>query len=164
MKQYYRRAVLAALCGLTVLTLGCDRQQTSPDTADDGAAIREADIAWSKAMTAKQLDATVSYYAEEGSIFPPNAPTSSGKNAIRTVWAQFFGMPGFSVTCHPTKVEVARSGDIGYTQGPYDLAFHDAEGNPVKDHGKYLAVWKKQSDGAWKVVADIFNSDLPPAQ
>lgn len=164
MKQYYRLAVLAAGCGLTVLTLGCNRQQTPPDTrADDEAAIREADIAWSKAMTAKQLDPTVSYYAEEGSILPPNAPMATGKNAIRNVWAQFFAMPGFLVTCHPVKVEVAHSGDIGYTQGPYDLAFNDAKGNPIKDHGKYLAVWKKQSDGAWKAVADIFNSDLPSA-
>ena len=114
-------------------------------------------------MTDKQLDATVSYYAEEASIFPPNAPTATGKNAIRDVWAQFFAMPGFLVTCHPVKIEASRSGDIGYTQGPYDLAFHDAKGNTVKDRGKYLAVWKRQSDGAWRVVADIFNSDLPQA-
>jgi ketosteroid isomerase-like protein len=132
--------------------------------ADDAAetAIRQADLAWSQAMTDKQLDATVSHYAEEASIFPPNAPTATGKNAIRNVWAQFFAMPGFLVTCHPVKVEASHSGDIGYTQGPYDLAFSDAKGKTVKDHGKYLAVWKKQSDGAWRVVADIFNSDLPP--
>jgi len=24
-----------------------------------------------------------------------------------------------------------------------------------------MAIWKKQSDGAWKMVADTFNSDLP---
>ena len=27
--------------------------------------------------------------------------------------------------------------------------------------GKYVAVWKKQQDGSWKVEADMFNSDLP---
>ena len=31
------------------------------------------------------------------------------------------------------------------------------------DRGKYLEVWKKQADGKWKVVADMFNSDLPLA-
>ncbi len=164
MKAYARRAALAAWCGLTVLSFGCTRQQPPPDTlAAQETAIRQADLAWSKAMTDKQLDATVSYYAEEASILPPNAPTASGKNAIRDVWAQFFAMPGFLVTCHPVKVEASRSGDIGYTQGPYELAFHDAKGNTVKDRGKYLAVWKKQSNGAWRVVADIFNSDLPQA-
>jgi ketosteroid isomerase-like protein len=162
MKQYARIAVLAAWCGLTVLWLGCIRQLTPPDTrATEETALRQADLGWSKAMTDKQLDATVSYYAQEASIFPPNAPTATGMNAVRKVWAQFFATPGFLVTCHPVTIEASRSGDIGYTQGPYELAFNDANGNRVKDQGKYLAVWKKQSDGTWKVVADIFNSDLP---
>jgi len=147
-----------------VFSLGCNRQQPPPDPrAGEETALRQADLAWSKAMTEKQLDATISYYAEEASIFPPNAPTATGKSAIRDVWAHFFAMPGFLVTCHPVKIEAARSGDVGYTQGPYDLTFHDARGNTVTDRGKYLAVWKKQSDGAWRVVADIFNSDLPQA-
>ena len=164
MKRYPRIGTWAAWCGLTVLSFGCSPQRTPPDTRDAAeTAIRQADLAWSKAMTDKQLDSTVSHYAEESSIFPPNTPTATGKNAIRTVWARFFAMPGFSVTCHPVTIEASRSGDLGYTQGPYDLAFSDAKGHTLKDRGKYLAVWKKQSDGAWRVVADIFNSDLPPA-
>jgi ketosteroid isomerase-like protein len=162
MKPYARKPMLAAWCGLTILSLDCNRQQTPPDTrAAEETAIRQADFGWSKAMTDKQLDATVSYYAADAAIYPPNAPTASGKDAIRTVWKAYFATPGFVVTCHPVKIEASRSGDIGYTQGPYDLAFADAKGNAIKDHGKYLAVWKKQSDGAWRVVADIFNSDLP---
>jgi ketosteroid isomerase-like protein len=31
----------------------------------------------------------------------------------------------------------------------------------VADRGKYLAVWKKQADGSWKIEADMWNSDLP---
>jgi hypothetical protein len=31
------------------------------------------------------------------------------------------------------------------------------------DKGKYLTVWKKQADGSWKVLFDMFNSDLPPS-
>jgi ketosteroid isomerase-like protein len=154
--------MLAAWCGLIILSLGCNPQQTPPDTrAAEETALHQADLGWSKALTDKQLDATVSYYAADAAIYPPNAPTASGKDAIRTIWKEYFATPGFVVTCHPVKSEASRSGDIGYTQGPYDLAFTDAKGNAIKDHGKYLAVWKKQSDGAWRVVADIFNSDLP---
>jgi hypothetical protein len=32
---------------------------------------------------------------------------------------------------------------------------------PVTEQGKYVEVWKKQADGKWKVVADIFNTDAP---
>ena len=40
-------------------------------------------------------------------------------------------------------------------------AVNDPQGKPVNDRGKYVVVWKKQSDGNWKAVADIINSDLP---
>ena len=40
---------------------------------------------------------------------------------------------------------------------------NDAKGKQVNDTGKYVVVFRKQADGAWKVAADIFNSDLPPA-
>jgi ketosteroid isomerase-like protein len=43
----------------------------------------------------------------------------------------------------------------------FELSFQDAEGNPVTTVGKYVTVWKKQADGQWKVVADIFNRDAP---
>jgi hypothetical protein len=36
---------------------------------------------------------------------------------------------------------------------------------PAPEKGKYVTVWKKQSDGQWKVAEDIFNADSagPPA-
>jgi ketosteroid isomerase-like protein len=34
--------------------------------------------------------------------------------------------------------------------------------NEMKDHGKYLNVWQKQSDGSWKLRADTWNSDVNP--
>jgi ketosteroid isomerase-like protein len=34
-------------------------------------------------------------------------------------------------------------------------------GPEIKDKGKYLTAWQRQSDGGWKIVRDINNSDLP---
>ncbi len=58
-------------------------------------------------------------------------------------------------------MEVANSGDLAYVSGTFEETATDASGRPVKDHGKYVEVFKKQADGTWKVVADIWNSDLP---
>ena len=69
--------------------------------------------------------------------------------------------PGFALTFQSTKVEVARAGDLGYSIGAYELTLNDAKGKPVKDRGKYATVWKKQADGSWKAVVDMFSSDLP---
>ncbi|MGA7930824.1 MAG: DUF4440 domain-containing protein [Candidatus Sulfotelmatobacter sp.] len=68
-----------------------------------------------------------------------------------------------SITWRPNKADVARSGELGYTSGTYEMSFKDASGKAVADKGKYLMVWKKQADGAWKVLFDMSNSDLPRA-
>jgi hypothetical protein len=44
------------------------------------------------------------------------------------------------------------------------MALDGANGKPITDQGKDMAVWKKQSDGTWKMVADAFNSDLAVKQ
>ena len=73
MKGHWRVAVPVACC-LTILTLGCaPKQQAAPDTrATDEAAIRAAEIAWSEAAGAKQLDATVAYYADDATVLAPS--------------------------------------------------------------------------------------------
>lgn len=168
MKRPSRLALRMACYGLALLALGCSQQPPAPadtraaDTrAADEATIREAEIAWSNAAAAKDVNATVAYYADDGSAFPPNGPILTGKEAITKMWEGIFQAPGSSVSWQPVKVEVARSGDLGYTHGTYQMTMNDPAGNPVADRGKYVTVWKKQTDGSWKVMADIFNSDLP---
>lgn len=164
MRRYCRMAARLAGCALVLFAIGCSGPQPAPDTrAADEAAIRQTNTAWSKTAEAKQLEAMVAYYADDASVFPPNAPIVTGKEAIRKVLAPLFEMPGFYLTWQATKVEVSRSGDLAYSSGPYEQRFNDPKGNPVTDRGKGVTVWKKQADGSWKAVADIFNSDLPPA-
>jgi hypothetical protein len=44
------------------------------------------------------------------------------------------------------------------------MTVNDAAGNPMTEKGKYVEVWKKQADGQWKVVEDIFNADKAPPE
>ena len=48
---------------------------------------------------------------------------------------------------------MARSGDLGYTTGPYTLTDNSPEKKPPQ-HGFFFSVWKKQMDGNWRVVLD----------
>ena len=60
------------------------------------------------------------------------------------------------------QVEVDGAGDIAYVYGTFSmiLMLPDVE-EPVPDAGKYIEIWRRQADGSWKIVMDIFNSDLP---
>ncbi len=154
-------SILAVCACLTLLLLAAACTQTPPDTrAADESTIRDLDAQWSKTAAAKDLDGTISYYSDDATVLPPNAPLATGTQAIRAVWAPMV-TPDTSLSWQASKVEVARSGDLAYIVGTYQLSAKDAQGNPVPDHGKFVEVWKKQADGKWKVVADIFNSDLP---
>jgi ketosteroid isomerase-like protein len=126
-------------------------------------ALRDLDAQWSKDAVAKDLDKTISYYSEAATVMPPNAPSATTKEAIRNAWKDLLALPGAAISWKTTKVEVAQSGDIGYASGTYEFTMNDASGKPVPDRGKYLEVWKKQADGKWKCVMDIWNSDLPAA-
>jgi len=145
---------------LLLLSTACT-QPPPPDTrAADESALREADTQWSKSATARDIEGIVAFYTDDAALMPPNAPITTGKEAIRASWAQLLS-PGFSLTWQPNKVEVAGSGDLGYSMGIYQLTMKDPKGKDVADRGKYVEIWKKQADGKWKAVSDMFNSDLP---
>jgi ketosteroid isomerase-like protein len=125
----------------------------------DADAVLAADAAWLKVYAAKDLAKSVAFCDEQGSMLAPNAPIATGKHAIAKAIASDFAHD--DLTWHANKAGVARSGDLGYTSGTYEMTFKDATGKTVSDKGKYLTVWKKQADGSWKVLYDMFNSDLP---
>jgi uncharacterized protein (TIGR02246 family) len=144
---------LALLMGLSAVA----QDSSSKARGDDEAKIRDLDTKWSKTASANDVDGTVSYYADDASLLPPNAPIATGKQAIRAVWASLL-TPGNSLSWEANKVAVARSGDLAYVIGAYQLAMKSAQ-----DRGKFVEVWKKEADGQWKVVVDMFSSDLPSA-
>ncbi|MBE3134644.1 MAG: DUF4440 domain-containing protein [Acidobacteria bacterium] len=73
----------------------------------------------------------------------------------------FLSMPAFSLSFETAKVDVSQAGDFAYSYGTNTVTLVDPIGHRMKDRGKYLTVYRKQPDGAWKVVADTGNSDLP---
>jgi len=151
-----RVATLFSVLVLSSLFVACQRQ-IDTRTADE-ATLRNLDAEWSKAAGAKDLEKTVSYYTDDALILPPNIPTIQGKQGARAMWQGMFSVPGFGGGWKATRVEV--SGDLGWVTGTYELSETDASGRPMVDKGKYLEVWRKQADGSWKCVADMFNTDL----
>jgi ketosteroid isomerase-like protein len=122
-------------------------------------AILAADAAWLRVYAAKDLDKSVAFCDDEGSMLVPGYPIATGKAAIAKAIASDFA--NSNLVWRANKVGVARSGELGYTSGTYEMKFKDAAGKMAVDKGKYLTIWKKDADGSWKVLFDMFNSDLP---
>ena len=151
--------VLAGYVTLFSFTFVCSVLPADEKSAIEQA-LRDLDAQWSAAAQTKDLEKTIAFYSEDAIVLPTNAPAATTKEAIRNTWKELLASPGLAISWRTTKVEVARSGDIAYTTGTYELTMNGPSGNLVPDHGKYVEVWKKQADGKWKVAVDIWNSDV----
>jgi len=151
-----RNVILLVL--VVVGLAGCAR---SANVEQERNALLAADREWSQ--TTKDVDKFASYFAADATTYPEGMPAVNGADAIRKTFAEMSATPGFSVSWTPVKADVAATGDVGFTTGTTMMAMGGASSK-----GKYVTIWKKQTDGTWKVVEDIFNSDAPsqgpPAQ
>jgi ketosteroid isomerase-like protein len=153
--------LLCGCAGVLLFAVGCN-QQTQVDTKAAEQAVRDTDTKWSKAAATHDLAGVLSFYADDATVLPPNEAMITTKQAIHDEWAALL-MSGVDLSWKAEKVESASSGDFVYETGTYALQVKDANGNPITDKGKVLQVWKKQADGSWKAVADMWSSDLPAA-
>jgi uncharacterized protein (TIGR02246 family) len=167
----HNRYFCAAAFALAVILAGCNQAPPppAPDTHDaDVKAIRDAETAGAQALNAKDVDKFAACYADDASSFPSGAPVINGMAAIKAkitaALKPLLEDKNFSFTSNaPDKVDVAKSGDLGYTQGAWTATFTDPKSKKVLTlKEKYVHVYKKQADGSWKIVADIGNEDAPP--
>jgi ketosteroid isomerase-like protein len=149
------------LAGCVACLSACQPQAPADQSAAAVEAVRTADVAWEKAFSARDTTAAVAAVEPSGSVLPPNAPIATGPAAIRALFTGYYALPGMTLHWQPVSIEAARSGELAYSRGTYELSFTDPKGKPMTDHGKYATIWRKQADGSWKVVVDIFNSDSP---
>jgi uncharacterized protein (TIGR02246 family) len=158
----------ATLCSATVIALSlaaCNQTPpAAPDTHDaDVKAITDTEVQANQAWAAKDADKVMAFYADDAILMTPGAEMVHGKDAIRDGLKQMLADPALSLTFQSSKVDVAKSGDLGYTAGTYKLTVTDpATHKPINDHGNYVTTFRKQADGSWKAVADIASSAVPP--
>lgn len=145
---------------LLAFSTACQNQATGDTRSADEAALKSLDDEWSKAIGARDLEKTISYYSDDAILMLPSIPSLTGKEPIRGLWKRMFDSQTFSGGWKATKVEVARSGDLAYITGTYEFTEQDDSGQPMTDKGKYVKALKKHTDGSWKCIADSFNSDL----
>jgi uncharacterized protein (TIGR02246 family) len=150
-------SLVALVCGALTFLAIPRPAQASGDFEDDAKILMKLDQEWAKAAAKKDLEQVIALYADDASAYPPNEPLAKGRAAIRKVWSGYFSDPSFQVSWKTTKSEA--SGELGYTVAAYEVSFNLPDGKPGKEVGKCLCVWKKQKDGHWKALHDMWNSD-----
>jgi ketosteroid isomerase-like protein len=164
-RRYYPTDLLIAL--VLGVSAGC-RSGEKPVGSDapavltpaEQAAIRRTDSAFVAAVNAADVDGVVKQYAADAALLPPNLPTQRGQQAVKAFWGGFLDV--YTVRFEIGSDTIEGRGDLAYNVGHYRFtAVPKAKGAPgVADEGKFVEVLKKQPDGSWKYVVDMYSSNL----
>ncbi|HET6766605.1 MAG TPA: DUF4440 domain-containing protein, partial [Chitinophagaceae bacterium] len=132
------------------------------DLKAEEAAILKIDSTWSAMATnSKDVEKIVSYWSDDAVVIPPGEPPVLGKDALRKMVGDVSNIPGFSLSWKSSDVHFSPDGKMAYMYGENLFSMNDSTGNKISIPGRGYTIWRKETDGSWKCVVDIWNS--PPA-
>jgi ketosteroid isomerase-like protein len=156
-------AAIACVATVTIaLQAGCATTNPPARTqAADEAAIAEFNARYLKSINDGDI-ATLSSLTTDGHIMlAPNRPPTVGKKANDEANGRVFQM--FDIDETWTPLETVISGDLAYQRGTFTVAATPkAGGDTTHTSGNFLRIYRRQADGSWRMVRDMFNSDQPP--
>lgn len=133
------------------------RKRAAPGPSP-AAAIVQLDQEFMKAVAAKDSRALVAaFYAPDAVLLPPNQAVVEGRENIRLALQ---GMMDAGVTSIKlTTKRVWSTGALAFARATYTLSMTPADGVPVEDVGKSLVCYRRQPNGSWRAILDMFSSD-----
>ena len=136
----------------------------SPPSLDTGAvraALEEQTAAWDAAANSRDVEAVVSLHEENGVRMNANEPAHVGADAIRASFLAAWESD--EAECTNQISEVHTAGEYAAVRGTFSCNVTPGDGSePYEDRGKWANLSRRQPDGSWKIVWNIWNSDLAP--
>lgn len=142
--------------GGLLLVAGC--ATPAFDAAKESAALLARDVEWAGvASEGKDVDRIVSYWSDDAVVIPQGEATAEGKEAIRKFVAASLQVPGFKIHWVSDKVTFSPDGKLAYLRSTNQTTVPGPNGTPLTMPGRAVTIWRKDADGVWRCVVDIFN-------
>jgi ketosteroid isomerase-like protein len=152
-----KSVILLALAVVALFVAGSVGGRAQSVDQKEAAAIMKADTDFNQAVADRDLKRFLSFVGDPATFNGGTPDEVHGRDAVAKDWAPYFQANGPRLTWKPTKAEILGHGDLGYTVGSWERRAPPAGGQapaPAVTRGNYLTVWKKQADGAWRIVFD----------
>lgn len=158
-------------CGLVVVaslaTAACSAGAGStaapaPDTASVEAAAHHAHDLYLLAINSNNVDAFLGTVTDDIVLLPPNSPAIQGKKDVGAWVKAYFG--AYQTSWDKTSKEFVVVGDLAYEWYEYtseDVPRPDgpAKDTPtVSDTGNGINIYRRGSDGVWRVARDAWST------
>jgi ketosteroid isomerase-like protein len=132
----------------------------STAVADPKSDVRCQEIAFSQSVENKNIESFRSFLDDDARFV--GSSVDRGPDEISTAWEVFFSDDGPAIIWRPQFVEVLEEGTLALTRGPYRMTSKDPDGNSVESWGTFNSVWRKNSQGQWRVIFDAGNTAATP--
>ena len=130
----------------------CDRG------AEDSLAIVAASRAFSAAYVGNDTAALGQVYADSGVLHPPGREVR-GRAAIQRYFAWGAGHRQLAHAMQSTSLVVR--GDLAVDVGTWTSTAQRGEDPPVTRSERYVVVWMREPDGAWRIRYDFWHQPQP---
>ena len=157
---------LAIVIASTCIAACSSGTKAAPEDAVDLVAEKEAllkrDNEWHAAVAEKKDIAKItSFFASDGIMIGSGQSTAAGPAALTQAVEALVTGPDFQDEWKWDRIELSPDGKLAYLVGNTTITVANADGQPVTNHARLLNVWRKDADGIWRCVVDMW-VDEPP--
>ncbi len=147
------------IVAIAAMALSSCAQPEKFDTTAVRAAIEAQNAKYVVAYNGRDAAGVAMLHTETATAMPPNRGMMKGREAIRKMTEMDFEIGVTNLTL--TTVEVNGLGNTAYEIGTYTADVQPEGQQLIQDTGKYLSVWKRQTDNTWLIQVSIWNSNMP---
>ncbi len=148
-----KNAVSGTVISLTVLLAAC--VQAKVDFKEEERKITAAWTDWSSKAVSGKPDSLAYYYADDALIIGTDPEFIKGKAAVIKVYAD--ALTNFELDIKwddekkPNIINFSNDGSMAYSLDGNAVQMPGAAGTMQMIHNKVLHIWKKDTDGNWRV-------------
>lgn len=117
-------------------------------------AIDKGNAQWIEAWDKADASLLSRLFAEDGILLGRNGKIFKGPQQIFERQKPVMEGAGKGVKVTVTTVDVWLDEETAYETGKYSYNYQE-KGKPVTEEGRYVTIWKRQSDGSWKIIVDM---------
>ena len=157
--------VMKKMLAFSVLILvpalaGISAEDSGGDKMDYKAIVDDLGNRAEKCFLSGDIDGMLQYYCDDVVSMPNFHPMVKGKSNLRRMTRAIFASGMKFESLESTTLEVKGDGDFVYEIGIFKQSVvMPGAGKAVRQSGKYLTVWRKQSGGGLKIAVEMYNSD-----
>ena len=144
-----------------ILSHAAAAPQASTSQASTLADLAKICEAWVQYLHTKQLEPIVKFYAPDAVFLQPSGERITGAAVLRSLFQNLMAIFDSGLTLHSRNLEA--SGDLAYDSGDFDETLTTiATGAKINAKGSYIIIFKRQPNGSWQIVQQVFTG-TPPA-